>query len=263
MNARSRWALLCCILLSLAIGLACAAKRVVLAPAPTDTLASNGGAVAEADGVRIVVTPNAWNGNPADLPDRVQPLRVSITNHSSRALRVVYSDFALRAPNGKLFADLPPYSIHGTEYVSQNSPDTQYASSFVQKKAPPAAAPAPAPHAPTVVIVPDFDYDDFYYAPYWAYGYDGLSPWPYPWAPDWAYYDNYYPYMQRIHLPTRSMLKKGIPEGVIKPNGHVTGFLYFQKVDPKEKDVTFTAKLQDASNGQIFGKLEIPLVVRK
>ncbi len=249
----------------------CAAHRAYLVPAPTDTLTQSGhAAVADVQDVRVVVTPNAWNGDPSDLSEHVTPLKVRIENHGKRPIRLTYDDFNLQGPDGKLFADLPPSSIKGSEYVGENRPETQaqYLPTAFQKKGGAAPAPAPAPPSAspqprTVVVVPDFDYDDFYYAPYWGYAYDGLSPWPYGWAPDWGYYNTWYPYMQKIKLPTQSMLRKGIPEGVIAPGGYVTGFLYFKRVDPKIPQVEFTAKLQDARTGQKFGTVAIPLLVKK
>lgn len=113
-----------------------------------------------------------------------------------------------------------------------------------------------------MIIAPGFAYDHFYYAPYWGYGYDGLGPWPYAWGPDLGYYHMYYPYMERIHLPTHSMLTKAIPEGVIAPGGYVQGFLYFKKVDPELKNVEFVARLQHAQDGQQFGQINIPFGVK-
>jgi hypothetical protein len=112
-----------------------------------------------------------------------------------------------------------------------------------------------------IVITPGFDYDDFYYAPYWGYGYAGIGAWPYWWGPDTGYYDTYYPYMRALRLPTRSMLRKGIPEGVIAPGGYVQGFLFFSKVHPNLTRVAFVAKLRGAHTGQRFATIRIPFQV--
>jgi hypothetical protein len=242
---------------------ACAAKRVVLAPAPTATIASAvkfQGALGRADGVRIIAAANEWNGKPADLGKRVTPIRVRIENHSGHPLRIAYDDFDLKAQNGNTFAALPPTKISGTQYVGDNI-QPRHSAAFVN------AAFYPADddedEGARVVITPDFDWDGFYTAPYWGFGYNGLSPWPYAWAPDYGYYGMYYPYMKRIKLPTRSMLRKAIPEGVIENNGFVSGFLYFQKPDVGREQLEFTAKLVDARTGQQFGTIQIPFIVQK
>jgi hypothetical protein len=236
----------------------CAAHRAYLVPAPTDNLANGGhSAVAESNGVKVVVTPNQWNGTPRDLPNKVTPVKVRIVNHSNQPLRVVYGDFTLQTQQGTSLAALPPSEIRGTQYISQNIMPGQarlVEAAWRDEDS--------GDDEGRVLISPGFDSDNFYYAPYWSYGYAGLSPWPYGWAPDQGYYNMYYPYMQQVHLPTQSMLRKGIPEGVIKPGGYVDGFLYFKKVDPSLNEVSFVAKLQDAKTGRQFGTISVPLEVK-
>ena len=239
----------------------CASRRAYLVPAATDNL-TNGGhaAMASADDVSITVTPNAWDGRPYDLYKRVTALKVRIENHSNRPIRLVYQDFKLESPEGETFAALPPSEITNTQFVGdfRMPSGVHYAEASWQGRR----------HHDVdrgghvrISIAPDFDWDDFYYAPYWGYGYAGIGPWPYPWVPDSGYYFTYYPYMRAIHLPTQSMLSKGIPEGVVAPKGYVQGFIYFKKVDPRLADVQFIATLQDANTGQTFGTVQIPLKV--
>lgn len=268
---RLTWLALCGALLILTGG--CAAHHAYLVPTPADNL-TNGGqaAMASADNISITVTPNAWQGTPHDLYRRVTPLKVRIENHSKEPIRLTYGDFALETPQGTMLAALPPSEIRGTQYIGDNG--VQVRPHFIEAalqdsdqddrsdKDHRADREDHPEHGGTrVIITPGFDYDDFYYAPYWGYGYVGLGPWPYGWGADRGYYNMYYPYMERIHLPTRSMLTKAIPEGVIGPGGYVQGFLYFKKVDPDLKNVEFVAKLQHAQDGQQFGHINIPLGV--
>jgi hypothetical protein len=248
----------------------CAAKRVVLAPAPTANIASAlnfQGAVGEADGVRIVAAANEWNGVPADLGTRVTPLRVRIDNHSGHPLRVAYDDFDLSALSGKTFAALPPTDIRGTHTVGDNF-EPQHPAVFVNSAFHPQAHPAPPHPGATgrVIITPGFDYDDFYPAPYWGYGYAGIGPWPYAWGwgPNFGYYGTYYP-MWQVKLPTESMLRKAIPEGVVQNGGFISGFIYFQKPKDENKNsqLEFVARLIDAQTGQQFGTIRIPFVVKE
>jgi|GEM_PF-438017 len=254
----------------------CAAKRAYLVPAPSDMLTNAGrAATAHAEGVKIVVMPNDWNGRPRNLYRYVTPLNVRIENHSKRPVRLAYEDFHLQTPRGRELAALPPSQIRGAQYSENATALTRmtgtvtnapYESSFVAASFQRGDGDHDVDdvdhgHRSVIIVNPGFDSDDFYYAPYWGYGYFGLGPWPYWWGPDMGYYNYYYPYMRRMHLPTRSMLKKGLPEGVIAPGGYVQGFLYFSRVNPKLTTVTFVANLQSAHNGRRFGKIQIPFQV--
>lgn len=237
----------------------CALQHAYLFPAPTDNLINGGhAATATAEGVSITVTPNSWNGKPHNLYRRVTPLKVRIVNHSKQPLRLVYSDFKLQTPQGFQLAALPPSEIRGKQYSSR----------FYDPPSSKTTGTDPDPDfdrgrgGTRVLITPGFDWDDFYYAPYWGYGYVGIGPWPYGWSPELGYYNTYFPYMRSVHLPTRSMLRKGIPEGVIAPNGYVRGFLYFTRVNPSMNQVEFVAHLQDSRTGKRFGTIRIPLQVR-
>lgn len=232
----------------------CASHRAYLVPAPSANL-ENGGhaATASADGVKITVVPNAWNGRPQDLYRLVTPMKVRIENKSDRPIRLAYEDFALEGPNGTEFAALPPTEVtgdppsdppRGAEPGDRNAYDGDHDRDRDR-----------------VVITPAFDWDDFYYAPYWDYDYDGIGPWPYAWAPDAGYYDSYYPYMRSFRLPSRSMLRKGLPEGVIAAGGYVDGFLYFRKVNRDMTELNFVAKLQGARTGRQFATIQIPFDV--
>lgn len=242
----------------------CASHHAYLVPAPSANLANGGhAATASADGVTVTVTPNSWDGVPRNLYRDVTPLKVRIENHSEKPVRLSYQDFAVQGPTGETFAALPPSEITGQHYGDNASP--------ARSEVVLAAWQPPTPQVrgrivygrPRAVITPAFAWSGFYYAPYWGYGYSGLGPWPDWWGPSMGYYNLYYPYMRSFNLPTQSMLSKGLPEGVISPDGYVDGFLYFRKVNPELSNVEFVAKLQDAKTGEQFGEIEIPFQVVK
>jgi len=79
-----------------------------------------------------------------------------------------------------------------------------------------------------------FDYRYFRVAPHYRTVYPSLSVYTAdPFFFDPYYYSHYYPYWQRvrIELPTREMLRRVLPEGVLAEGGRLEGFLYFERVE--------------------------------
>lgn len=229
--------------LALSLGLAVLAgcsSQAELVPAPSDNTLTGSPAVAvtSVDSVEVTAEPGHWSGNPGVL-DQLTPIKVSITNHGTQPVRVRYSDFALDGPKGVRYAALPPYSIGGT--VERPELATDY---------PP-------------IEEPEFESDDFDVAPYLGPMYPTLEPWEGSFYYDPYYYDNYYTYWQQVQLPTGHMLRWALPEGVVKPDGHVSGFLYFQRVSDKEPRVTYRQELVNAKTGNMFGTVSIPFTVKK
>ncbi len=219
-------------LLAVCLLAGCAVQR--LRPAPEAQLApeSPNAALAEAAGIRIIVEPDAWVGRPRNLESEITPLRVTIENDSDQPLRIRYNEFALHTDTGAHYPALPPLDIRGTVLEQSDRP----------------------------VYVPRFAHYRFYVAPYCDPFYVGLRPWGYPWPVDSFYYSRYYP-TWRVELPTRDMRELAIPEGVVEPQGRVSGFLYFPRIDDKDaRRVTFTAELMNGKDGNGIGRISIPFV---
>lgn len=205
-----------------------------LAPAPgADVLPGHGyAALAQEGGVRLTVVANAWRGHPDNLADEITPLKVTIENRGTQPLRIRYNEFALEAPQGVRHTALPPLKITGS--VEETSALPEY--------------------------VPRFMHSDFYMAPYYHPLYGAVPIWEDPWAYDTSYYDRYYP-TWRIQLPTQDMRDMAIPEGVLKPGGEVSGFVYFPKIERDAKALTFAFDLRSPGADADFGRLRIPFVV--
>ncbi len=240
-------------------------RHAYLVPAPNASLSNGGqGAVATAANVTITVLPNSWNGRPRNLYTKVTPVKVRIQNNSDVPIRLVYEDFNLESPRGQTFAALPPSEITGVQAVGQNQPTTGprvIEAAYAQGRGRVYRNRGRVYGRTRIIITPTFGWHNFYYAPYWGYGYYGLNPWPYGWAPNALYFNTYYPYMSAVKLPTRSMLKNGLPEGVIAPGGYVEGFLYFSKIGPDIEHVDFAARLQNANTGAQIATINIPFEV--
>jgi hypothetical protein len=229
-----RWTLPAGLLLT--AGLAGCSPNAYLEPAPTAKIAPHQGDsdVAEVAGVRIVANGDAWNANPADLGGAFTPVKVDISNQSGEPVDIRYEDFELTA-SGFTSRALPPYKISG-------SVDT------------PLYAGAP--------VVPAFAYRGFFLAPPYARFYDwDFDRWTGPFAFDFGYYRTYYPMWQES-LPTRDMRAEAVPEGVLNPDGRLSGFVFFQKVDKKAGPVSLTFDVVNANTGQSLGKVELPFVAK-
>jgi hypothetical protein len=187
--------------------------------------------------VNVTVQARAWPGTNA-IKTEVTPLLVTIENNSQRTVRIRYSDFALVTAEGEHFAALPPYAIEGTI------------------EEPVRVEPYPG------AIAPRFHHRGFMIAPYYAPFYGGIAPFDGPFFYDPFYYDRYYTYWREVELPTIEMLQEALPDGAIEPGGMVSGFLYFEPVGPDTPKVSFRMDIADARQGEIFGNIHIPFLVR-
>lgn len=224
-------------LLAAAIALALGGCTATLQPAPGAQLANDGGAaaVSRAQGVELIVEADDWSAFPRSLERKMTPMRATITNNSSHPLEIKYENFSLKSGAGVTYHPLPPLDIKG--HVTQRS-----------------AYP---------VIAPRFVHRGFFISPYYDPYYTiGVVPWAYGWPSDPIYYQRYYP-TWHIDLPTTAMLELAIPEGVVEPNGEVSGFLYFPELAADKGDrLTFSTKLVDAKTEDSFGRLGIPFVLQ-
>jgi hypothetical protein len=253
------------------------------------------GAFTEVEGVRVTVDGTSWQGDPYDLGDTLTPILVTIENHSNVPIRVSYRDFALVGATGFRYAALPPLQVQGQMPVSEVPPPPELplvptavlgAGSPVRAAppgmpAPPmsapvrAAPPAPALRGPTVapsaapvrvrpppptVVSPHFQHNRFFVSPSFAVIYPGLSAWPYYWPFDSGYYNQYYDYWPQT-LPTTDMINQALPEGVLEAQGSIQGYVYFQKVAPRESRVKFAMQLVDPRGNRKIGEATVPLAV--
>jgi hypothetical protein len=198
-------------------------------------------AIAETHGVRLVADGVAWQGYPSDLERRLTPVRIWVENHSGRTLSIRDTFFNLLGESRFRYAAL---SAQKMEEVDDAQPRCV------------------AGYAPS------------YWSVGLSWGWGGYHGYPlYPWSP-WVPGPYYYPFADPFYgpspymycdepLPTQDMVKQALPEGTLENGGTVAGFLYFQDVGERERQVLLQARLVDASTGQPFGQLTIPFEVRK
>jgi hypothetical protein len=185
-------------------------------------------AFSEVAGIRVAVVPNQWSGSPADLGDSVTVFRVEIENGSYQPLRIRYREFKLVGPGSFRTTAIPPYQVEGTVVKPVFLPQTY--------------------------VYPS----GFQFAPHYRTGIKDTSQPRHPWD-----YDDYTPRynLWASPLPTQDMLAKGIPEGVLEPEGRVSGFLYFEKLPDNLDRITFEADLVNPRTGVTLGTVRIPFVI--
>lgn len=187
-------------------------------------------ATATAAGVMVTAFIDTWNGSPPDLRQGLTPIEVKIENHSDRPIRIRYNEFSLVTQTGYALALLPPYDIRSAPLARQHSPG--------------------------------FIHRGFALAPYYPeLFYPGVPLWPHPWLLDESFYgENYTRWPQA--LPTRDLIERALPEGVIQPNGLISGFVYFPALRSGHYMVSFTVQVVEA-NGTELGKVSIPFEVTR
>ncbi len=195
-------------------------------------------AVAEAHGVRLIADGAAWQGSPSNLERRLTPVEVRLENQSGRPLSIRYELFDVEGGTRFHYAALSPLDMkearddRRSRLCAVSDPGREWMSPKEWTRR--------------------------------AWGHA-------PWRPDWynpfyePYYDPFYRPLVRCEepLPTRDMLEQALPEGTLENGGTVAGFLYFQGVAERERQVTLQARLVDARTGEALGTLRIPFQVHR
>ena len=110
---------------------------------------------------------------------------------------------------------------------------------------------------------PRFHHHGFYVAPYYRKVYPSVHSYARPFAHDPHYHAHYYSYWRTVDLPTTRMRELALPEGVVEPGGSVSGWMYFERVDPDDRSATFRMDLVDAESAREIGMITIPFAVEK
>ncbi len=182
----------------------------------------------ESTSVDVEVKPNAWSGVPSNLT-KVTPLLIKIDNQHSESIRLRYNEFILRAKDGRQFHALPPFDIKGSQVDRLNY---------------------------------NFPVSGFVIAPYQWRFFPAFPRVRGGFALDGIYYGAYHPAMNRLRLPTSDMIVKALPEGVLEPQGKITGFLYFENVDRDLEEIDFVAQIVSAESKATVGEIRIPFKVQ-
>jgi hypothetical protein len=179
-----------------------------------------GTVVASDAGVRVIVRPGAWHGNPPNLADAALPLHVTIENHSAHPLALRYSNLKLRAPA----LDYAP--LDAAQLVKKTVLVKEDPLILPRRGAEPLT---PIPHPSRSISVKE--------------------------NPEASPFERYYA-THTVELPTLEMIDRALPERVLQPGERASGFLYFDPLRPEVHRARFTFDLIDARSALTFGHIE-------
>lgn len=188
-------------------------------------------ATAVAEGIRIIVRPEAWQGYRGDLDQHFLPIEVAIHNGSGRAVDVQPASFSLLAPDG-------------FRYQALSTEDVRHA--FAPFRG--------SPYAYGYSFYASYPWSGPYYASgrggYWAWG-PGPGPYPgtYPYVGAYPYYGYGY-----SGLPPNALAK-----GTLEAGGKTSVLVFFPVAGSKLKSVELDATLVDTA-GQSVAQLRVPFV---
>lgn len=179
----------------------CASRR--LAPLPDGGLINPElrSAMKTENGVTVTVQASAWHGTPSDLGRYVTSLYVVIQNDTTSTLALGYEDVML-------------FDENRTQY---NALTSETVVKILQ-----------AAYQGTYVFSPFFS---FYGSVFIGSGFFSYYPYYYPFYPWWDY-PVYY------QVPLDDVFNQALMPGLINPNAKLQGFIYFQRIPPKIKNVT-------------------------
>lgn len=215
------------------LAVACA-QQAELEPADdADTPVTGEVAEAEMTGIELQVTGEVWQGD-AIVTETVTPVKVEISNASNHSLLIAYDDFSLLGAASEYDVISP--------FVLDLADETAVTVMNVEPLT-------------TVDVVAD----GFLVAPWVAPAYADFEVYDADLEIDRGAYVDYESVWVETGLPDEAMQAVALPEGVLSPGGIVSGYVYFEKLDPVEEDVNLMFRLEDAVTGEQFGALTIPM----
>lgn len=191
-------------------------------------------ATASVGGVAVRVESGAWDGD-STVAHELTPLYIHIENRGDAPVRLRYREFALVGPQGQYYAALPPLAAQV---------DVQQVES-----------------ARLPVGTPSFQHRGFFIAPPYKYAYGTLPAWEDGFDHDAFYHDTYHTTYTELDVSIEELQIQALPEGVLANNGHIDGYLYFERVDKDLPQVYFRADFVNAETGRTLGTARIPFIV--
>jgi hypothetical protein len=188
-------------------------------------------AVAVAGGVRVVANLSDARGLGAELPAGITPIEIRVVNHGDRPVTILYERFTLEGPEGRRYRVVPAIPLDHASLLAGMGP-----------------------------IRPIFSASGFQVAPRYHDIYPQLDAWPKPLLRD-ARLSEDAGERWTGHAPARNVCRMELPEGVLAPDGEITGYLYFEDPTRSEQALTLDAELLADEGDAPVASVKIPLKV--
>lgn len=189
--------------LAATLGLAaCAGPRIVpLAASEARVDAARGAVTVVGAGVELSVRASAWRGTPWDLPGYVTPFLVQLANEAPEPVAYEHADFRLFDDARFQYTALPPVDVERILRSRAGGPLR-------------VAAASPPPGLRRRVI----------HDPFW----------------DWWWWERYgWPWYYPPPAPLDEVYLRALPVGVLQPGARAEGFVYFPRLRPDARRLTF------------------------
>ncbi|MBU8536596.1 hypothetical protein [Falsiroseomonas tokyonensis] len=202
-----------------------------LEPAPRAMTVPGPGQGVEAmeSGVRVAAFTEAWIATPDRLAQVLTPILIRVDNRSPVPVAIRYEAFRLNGRPGGPRLPIPPYRIDRV----------------VMERVP----------------TPGYPLRRFEVAPYLSPYYPGFTPFGGSFSMTPGLYGTTFPAFTQVQLPTLDMMRLALPEGVVRPGGETSGFLYFPDVET-QGPTTLVVSLTNAETGARLGTVNLPFVAR-
>jgi hypothetical protein len=187
-------------------------------------------AIASDAGVRVVASLDDWRGIARELPDGITAIKVRVVNRGARPVSILYERFALEGRRGHRYRVVPAVPLSHATLLAGMGP-----------------------------IQPIFAAANFEVAPRYHDIYPSLDPWPTA-LPRTGASEGAGGRWGEL-APNRELCRMELPEGVLSPEGEITGYLYFEDPTGSEKALTLVANLASEKSGDTVASVKIPLQV--
>jgi uncharacterized protein YceK len=215
-----------------------------------------GSGVVKRGGLRLVAEGDAWNGNPYDLPNYATPILVDIENHTDKDIRIGYADFSLVNDQGFRYAAINPYTTATAVGINEAAPVADNGAPVVL-----AAYGGSAHHRRRASPPPRWRYHRrFFVRPRVHVYFHTYDPWLYPFLDPPFYGDHVVVWSDTRSPPSEDVLRLGLPEGVVKPGGRISGFIYFQNAGQRSNHLRLSWTAH-TPQGKKLATLDLPFNV--
>jgi len=188
------------------------------------------------DSVTVTVSSDAWNGND-EVKKEVTPLKIKVENNNEKPIEITYDKLSLVTKDGDLYAALPIYDVRG---------DLDKAELIMED---------------TITVKTEMNYDRFYLYPMYTHVINDVPVSQYQYFGKESYYKKYYADWKDTGMPTSAMRNLALPEGTLENGGSISGFVYFQKVDPDLKEITLNMAIVNAESDLVINSIKVPFWV--